>query len=191
MIKEIEMVYGFMPEPEKKWIENNLKYLNVSERENYMNILRQENPARKGQPTIQMLQKVLTKVTGKKPPIYFWSVCVECGCEYDNRLTLCPSCFAEGFECRTIAIKTSDISIPNNVIRYNKTAERSADGEKTCYECENREMSFCRNFGNPDWNCRDLQNCRCASCCVKHKKYNAEIKKNRANKITYRIPLSK
>lgn len=191
MITQIEMVYGFMPEAEKTWIENNLKYLNASERENYLNILRQENPARKGKPTVQMLQKVLTKTTGKKPPVYFWSVCVECGCEYDYKLTMCPACYEQGFECRVYAVKTSETGIPSNVIRYNKTVPQSPDGEKICYDCEDRELSYCRNFGNPDWYCKDFQNCKCASCCVKHKKFNAEVKKCRTSKITYRIPLKK
>ena len=188
MLTKIQMVYGFLPEEEKSWIENNLKYLNESEQENYMNILRQENPARRGQPTVQMLQKVLTKVTGKAPPVYYWAVCMECGCEYDFRMPKCPACYKKDLYCSTRAVKISKDKPHIEVIRYNKSC-----GDNNCYDCDKSEMSFCFHFGQTDWVCHNLSNCSCASCCIKEKKANQKIEENIKSGATfsYATPIKK
>ncbi len=187
MLNEIQMAYGFLDEETKEWVENNLKYLTESERVNFIDILKKEHPARKGIPNKEILQRVLIKVTGKAPKIYFWNVCLDCGAEYDNKLPMCPACYDNGYECRAYAVKTSTSPIPVNVIRFNKTY--MGDGkEKICYGCEHRKMSYCRNFGNPDWYCKDFENCECKQCCAITKKWNKDFKQTEI-KIKYGVPL--
>ncbi len=189
ILNDLEMFYGFFNDDVKKWISEKLKWLTESEQTNFLNYIKKDFPKKNGLPTIEVLQKTLSKVTGKAPTIYYWNQCMDCGAEYDYKLTMCPSCFENGIECRAYNVKTSTTSIPANVIRYNKTY--IGDGkEKICYTCEERKMSYCKNFGNPEWTCKDYSECRCSSCCASLKKENQKIiDKNAKEKITYGKPI--
>ena len=105
MLNEIQMVYGFLDEETKQWVENNLKYLTESEKANYLDALKKEYPARKGTPTKEVLEKIKIKITGKGSPIYYWAVCLECGCEYDYSLPKCPDCYHKDLLCTAKAVR--------------------------------------------------------------------------------------
>ena len=188
MIDKIQMAYGFLSEETKDWVNNNLQRLSENDRANYMDYLALEWPKRKGIPNKETLQKVLTKITGKGPKRYFWAVCMECGCEYDFDLPMCPACYKKGLECRMKTVKVSDNKPPAKVIRYNKPC-----GENNCYNCDKTELSFCYHFGQTNWECHNLSTCLCASCCIKEKKANIKIEEQRKGKMTlkYAIPLKK
>lgn len=188
MLNEIQMAYGFLDEETKEWVENNLKYLTESEKANYLDILKKEHPAKRGIPTKEVLEKVKIKVTGKGSPIYYWAVCMECGCEYDFTLPKCPDCYHKNLYCAIRSVKTSKDKPHAKVIRYNKPC-----GENNCYDCPNTELSFCWHFGKTDWECHNLSNCPCASCCIKEKRENEKIEAQRKSGVTlkYAVPIKK
>jgi hypothetical protein len=188
MIDKIQMAYGFLSEETKDWVNNNLQRLSENDRANYMDYLAMEWPKRKGIPNKETLQKVLTKITGKGPKKYFWAVCMECGCEYDFDLPMCPACYKKGLECRMKAVTVSDNKPPAKVIRYNK--QYFSQEEKICYDYEFTELSFCYHFGQTDWECRNLSSCKCASCCIKIKRANEKLKTTDKEQIHYAKPLS-
>jgi hypothetical protein len=142
--------------------------------------------------TILALKKVYQEITGKKAKEHIWAICLECGCEYDYGLPMCPACYDKGFDCRARAVKKSEFQPPMKVIKYNKQYQNGDKGETVCYNCVHKSGSFCKNFGNPNWNCHreEFESCNCARCCAVAKRYNAELEKNKnENKIIYAVPL--
>lgn len=189
-INELEGFFGELGEDERLWVADNLEKLDEDTKSRFFNELNQAHKNKNLKPDISELKKVLEKVTGKKPKIYFWSVCMECGTEYAYTLPICPGCFKKGLECREIAVKKSDCPPPAKVIQFNK--EYFIQGEKDCYSCEYSELSKCKNFGNEKWNCNELSTCKCASCCVKNKHENEKYaKENQKIKISFARPLDK
>jgi hypothetical protein len=188
MLNEIQMVYGFLDEETKKWVEEKTRYLTEEQKQVFLDTLKKEYPAKKGIPDKESLQRVLTKVTGKAPTVYFWAVCMECGCEYDFSLPKCPDCYHKNLLCSVRSVRTSMEKPPAKVIRYNKPC-----GENNCYDCQNTELSFCYHFGKTDWQCHNLSNCPCASCCVKEKRENEKIEARRKSGVTfkYAVPIKK
>lgn len=192
MINAIKNYYGSLIEESEKWIIANCSNLTEEQTGNFKAKLFKEWGRPKGSPDIKILSKVLSEVTGNKPRVYYWAVCMECGCEYDYRLPMCPKCYEEGFECRRYAVKKSEFQPPAKVIRYNKTY--IAENEPVCYDCINREFSYCRNFGNYNWNCprEDFEMCKCKKCCGIAKRANmAYDEKNKVEKVSDRIPLKR
>lgn len=188
-IDEVEGKHGKIGEEEKQWISENLEKLSDGEKlgilrelENYKTI------------TVKILKDIYTAITGKKAKGYFWALCLECGCEYDYGLPMCPACYNNGLDCRAKAIKTSEFQPPMKVIRYNKQYMNGDKNETVCYNCVHKNQSFCKNYGNPNWNCNreEFESCSCSRCCAIAKRYNAELEKSRnQNKFSYAMPLKR
>ena len=194
MLEKLVDIYGDFDENTKKWISENLRDMGEEAEENYLKVIQEEHSKRLGKPDIHKLKVILEKVTGKKPKSYIWAVCLECGCEYDYNLPMCPACYDKGLDCRAKAVKKSEFQPPMKVIRYNKQYLNGDRGETVCYNCVHKNGSFCKNFGNPNWNCHreEFESCNCARCCATAKRYNADLEKSRSeNKITYAMPLKR
>ena len=192
LVDEIESYYKKeLSEEVKKWIGENCRYITEEESGNFKKELFEQSSKL---PDIQKLKTILSKVTGKKPTVYVWVVCLECGCEYDYGLPMCPACYDKGFECRARSVKKSEFQPPMKVVKYNKQYLNGDKGETVCYKCVHKNKSFCSHYGNPDWNCRreEFESCVCARCCSITKKYNKQLQSDRnENKISYAVPLKK
>lgn len=192
MINELESRFGTASEEQKKWVAENLGNLEEEQKEIF---LRELNKISNGQfPDISTMKNLLVKITGKRPKEYIWAVCLECGCEYDYELPMCPACYDKGLECRARAVKKSEFQPPAKVIRYNKKYLNGDKNEYICYNCIHKKQSFCKNYGNPNWTCRreEFESCNCSRCCAVAKKYNAELEKNKnENRISYAVPIKK
>ena len=192
MINELESRFGTASEEQKKWVAENLGNLEEEQKEIF---LRELNKSNNGKfPDIALMKSLMVRITGKRPKEYIWAVCLECGCEYDYELPMCPACYDKGLECRARAVKKSEFQPPAKVIRYNKKYLNGDKNEYICYNCIHKKQSFCKNYGNPNWTCRreEFESCNCARCCAVAKRYNAELEKNKnENKITYAVPLKK
>ena len=192
MINELESRFGTASEEQKKWVAENLGNLEEEQKEIF---LRELNKSNNGKfPDIALMKSLMVRITGKRPKEYIWAVCLECGCEYDYELPMCPACYDKGLECRARAVKKSEFQPPAKVIRYNKKYLNGDKNEYICYNCIHKKQSFCKNYGNPNWNCRreEFESCNCARCCAVAKRYNAELEKNKnENRISYAIPLKK
>lgn len=189
IINELEGFYGKATDEEKQWVAERVETQDEEIQQNFMHELHQTH--KKGFPTIYIMKEILSKVTGKKQTGYFWAVCLECGCEYDYRLAMCPACFKKGLECRSVGIKTSELKPPARVVRYNKPYTWFQN-ERICFECEYTELSFCQHFGQTKWECRNINQCKCASCCINTKRANEKIEKlKEKTKISYARPLKK
>ena len=189
-VNELEGCFGKLGDSEKQWVSENLERLDDTTKMNIMHELREH----RGTISIPVMQKVLEKVTGKKARIYFWAVCLECGCEYDYLLPLCPNCFEKGLECRAKAVKKSEFKPNMTVIKYNKQYMRGDKNEPTCFSCIHKKESYCSHFGNPDWNCHreEFEMCNCKMCCGIAKKENRQFQEqNKEQKISYAIPFKR
>ena len=187
-INELEGCFGKLGDSEKQWVSENLERLEDTTKMNIMHELREH----RGTISIPVMQKVLEKVTGKKARVYFWAVCLECGCEYDYSLPMCPACFDKGLECRAKAVKKSEFKPNMTVIKYNKQYMKGDKNEQTCFSCINKENSYCPHFGNPDWNCHreEFEMCNCKMCCGVAKKENRKLQEsNEEQKLSYAVPL--
>jgi hypothetical protein len=172
---------------EEQWINENVEKLDENQKLNFSRELQNYKEI-----TILALKKVYQEITGKKAKEHIWAICLECGCEYDYGLPMCPACYDKGFDCRARAVKKSEFQPPMKVVRYNKQYQNGDKGETVCYNCVHKSGSFCKNFGNPNWNCHreEFESCNCARCCAVAKRYNAELEKSRSeNKISYAMPL--
>lgn len=190
VINELEGFYGKATEDEKQWIAVNLEKLDADLQNKFLAELHKIH--KEGFPDISIMKNLLVRVTGKRPKQYVWAVCLECGCEYDYRLPMCPACFDNGLDCRAKSVKVSDFQSPMKVIKYNKQYLNGDKNETVCYNCVHKNQSFCKNYGNPNWSCRreEFESCNCARCCAVAKKYNEELEKNRSgNKMSYAMPL--
>lgn len=189
-INELEGCFGKLGDSEKQWVTENLERLDDASKMNIMHELREH----RGTISIPVMQKVLEKVTGKKARVYFWAVCLECGCEYDYSLPMCPACFDKGLDCRAKAVKKSEFKPTFKVIKYNKQYMNGEKGEQTCFTCDHKKESYCSNFGNPDWNCHreEFESCECKICCGIAKKVNRQLQESNAeHKISYAVPFKK
>lgn len=192
MINELESRFGTATDEQKKWVAENLGNLEEEQKEIF---LRELNKASNGKfPDIPLMKNLMIRITGKRPKEYIWAVCLECGCEYDYGLPMCPACYDKGLDCRARAVKKSEFQPPMKVVKYNKQYLNGDKGETVCFNCVHKKQSFCKNYGNPNWTCRreEYESCNCARCCAVAKKINAELEKSRAdNKISYAMPLKR
>ena len=192
MISELEGRFGTASEEQKKWVAENLGKLEQEQKEIF---LRELNKISNGQfPDISTMKNLLVKITGKQPKQYIWAVCLECGCEYDYELPCCPSCYDKGFDCRVKAVKKSEFQPPAKVIRYNKKYLNGDKNEYICYKCIHKKESYCRNFGNPNWNCKreEFEMCECRTCCGIAKTANRKLEESRSTeKFSYAVPLKR
>lgn len=188
-VDEVEGKHGKLGDLERQWISENLEKLADNEK---LNILRELENYKVI--TLKVIKEVYTAVTGKKCNGYYWAVCLECGCEYDYSLPMCPACYDKKLECRVKAIKTSEFQPPMKVVRYNKTFLKY-ENEHSCFNCENRKESYCPHFGNPYYNCNseELHSCGCNVCCSALKSAQRKVDewREKGNKQNYAKPLSK
>lgn len=194
MLEALEEIYGEFEENERKWITENLKNLGEENKQKYLQAIQETYSRRQGKPDIHKMKVILEKVTGKKATVYFWAVCLECGCEYDYGLPMCPNCYDNGLDCRARAVKKSEFQPPMKVIKYNKQYQYGDKGEITCYNCTHKKESYCKNFGNPNWECRreEYEMCECKECCGRLKRANRKVQENQTlNKISYAVPLKR
>ena len=194
MLEKLQEIYGEFDENTRKWISENLKNLGEENEANYLRVIQEEHSKRQGKPDIRKLKIILEKITGKKAREFIWAVCSECGCEYDYDLPMCPDCYDRGFECRAKAVKKSEFQPPAKVIRYNKHYLNGDKGEKICYACESKKESFCKHFGQSEWNCRreEFESCECRMCCAITKKANKALEESKKEiKSGYAIPLKR
>ena len=194
MLEKLQEIYGEFDENTRKWISENLKNLGEENEANFLRVIQEEHSKRQGKPDIRKLKIILEKITGKKAREFIWAVCMECGCEYDYGLPMCPDCYDRGFECRAKAVKKSEFQPPMKVINYNKQYLNGDKGETVCYKCVHKKQSYCKDYGNPNWNCgrEEFESCVCSRCCAIAKRINAELEKNRnENKVSYAVPLKR
>ena len=190
VINELEGFYGKATEDEKQWIAGNLEKLDADLQSKFLSELHKIH--KDGFPNILIMKNLLVRITGKQPKQYIWAVCLECGCEYDYKLPMCPACYEKGLDCRARSVKKSEFQPPLKVVRYNKQYMNGDKGETICYDCVYKSGSFCKNYGNPNWNCHreEFESCPCARCCAVAKHYNSELEKTRTqNTISYAMPL--
>lgn len=176
-------------EAEERWISENIGRLDEGQKLNFMRELQNYKEI-----TISALKKAFQDVSGKKAKEHIWAVCLECGCEYEYELPMCPACFDRGLDCRARAVKKSEFQPSANVIRYNKKYLNGDKGETICYTCTHKKESFCRNFRNFKWACKreDFEMCECRLCCAIAKKANEAFDKARASeKFSYAMPLKR
>lgn len=174
---------------EEQWISENVENLDENQKLNFSRELQNYKEI-----TILVLKKVYQGVTGKQSRGYFWAVCLECGCEYDYRLPMCPNCYDNNLECRAKAVKKSEFQPPFKVIRYNKQYLNGEKNEKICYSCESKKESYCKHFGQTTWNCgkEEFESCECRMCCAIAKKANKVLEENKKEtKSGYAIPLKR
>lgn len=190
IINELEGVYGKATDEEKQWISENLEKLDYEVQTKYLTQLHKIHT--NGFPDVGIMKNLLTRITGKQPKQYIWAVCLECGCEYDYRLPMCPACYDNGLDCRARAVKKSEFQPPMKVIKYNKQYLSGDKGETVCYNCVHKKQSYCKNFGNPNWNCgrEEFESCVCSRCCSIAKRYNEKLKDTKQT-ISYAVPLKK
>lgn len=187
-VDEIENQHGKLGDLEKQWISENTEKLADDVKLNFSRELQNYKVI-----TVNVLKNVYIAVTGKKCKGYYWAVCLECGCEYDYELPMCPKCFENDLECRAKAVKASEFQPPLKVIRYNKKYLNGGTNETTCYNCVHKNNSFCRNFGNPNRECKreEFESCPCTRCCgiLKAEQRKLDDAKKPEKKYTYAVPL--
>ena len=108
----------------------------------------------------------------------YWLVCPECKGNYWYDLIYCPFCWRKGKRIKSHDVKTCEGNAPANVARFNIAVPELQDG-KTCFKCENSELSYCYHFGKLEYTCGDLASCACAPCCIKIKKQNEMLSKRK------------
>ena len=192
IINELEGVYGKATDEEKQWISENLEKLDYEVQTKYLTQLHKIHT--NGFPDVGIMKNLLTRITGKQPKQYIWAVCLECGCEYDYRLPMCPACYDNGLDCRAKAVKKSEFQPPMKVVRYNKKYLNGDKNEYICYKCIHKKESYCRNYGNPNWNCKreEFEMCECRTCCGVAKRINRQLEeKSKTEKFSYAMPLKR
>ena len=132
-----------------------------------------------GFPDISVLAKFLNDAGATKHKGFYWAVCDDCKAEYDYRFETCPKCLLAGKRSSGHKVKASDEAPGKNVIRWNQTTLRPDGKQKYCVECEHKDTSYCRWFGDPDHTCsrEEYDYCECKKCCAVHKKANASALK--------------
>ena len=185
-----ELKHNFkIGDAEEQWLSENIERLDEGQKLNFLRELQNFKEI-----TISVLKKVFQDVSGKKVKEHIWAVCLECGCEYDYDLPMCPDCYDRGFECRAKAVKKSEFQPPAKVIRYNKPYLNGDKGEFICYSCIHKKQSFCKNYGNPNWECKreEFEMCECRTCCGIAKRANRQLEETRsAEKFSYATPLKR
>ena len=183
IIENLENYYGRLSEDVVSYLQANVEKLDDDKQGEFFNWLKENHKKNKGVPTVSVMSRAYTSVTGAITRRYYWCVCKECDGEYGYGLPMCPHCYDNGKESLFYAVRVSDMKPPFKVVRYNK--RYIGDGsEQTCYSCPNRELSYCPHFGQPDWTCQDseFRQCKCVGCCMKTRKDNAEFVKRMREK---------
>lgn len=178
LIDKLRNYYGFPNNEQVEYISKNVLGITEAEQDALADKIIEERSKRYGFPDIAFLSKYL-KGAQKKTRIFYWSVCDDCGAEFDYGFMRCPACHLKGKQSSGYKVKTSENPPPRNVIRWNLTTFNVQDGYTNCVVCEHRDTGFCRWFGNPNHTCaqNDYEYCECKACCAKHRKANANLLK--------------
>ena len=189
-IDSIKEHYGQINEDSEKLIQDVISKYSEKEQETLKNLIFNDFTK---MPETEKLAKFFD-AHKPKTRIFYWSVCLECGCEYDYLLPMCPRCYENGLDCRVRAIKKSEFQPNFNVVKYNKLYINGEPGEQTCFNCPNKKESYCKNFGNPDWMCHreEFEMCECKLCCGKLKASNRKLtEESKEKKFSYAVPLKR
>lgn len=186
LLDQLRDYYGMPDQEQSEFITKRTQGMSEADQNDVYQKIIESRSKRFGFPDIAYLSKYLTQ-TPKKARVYYWAVCLECGTEYAGTMPMCPKCYDKGLECRAKNFKTSETPMPMKVIRYNKEYTYRQDNELLCYVCAEREMSYCPNFGRPDYFCKEYRECKCNRCCMIAKKANEQMKQKQF-KISYAKP---
>lgn len=191
-IDDVKEYYGQISEESQQIIKDVIDKYSKSEIESLKNDFFKKFPL--GQfPTPDKLSAFFDEHK-PKAKTYYWAVCLECGCEYDYALPMCPECYDKGFDCRAKAVKKSEFKPTFKVIKYNKQYLNGAKGEPTCYTCVHKKESYCSHFGDSDWQCHreEYEMCECKLCCGKVKAENRKLLESmKDKKVSYAVPLKR
>ena len=144
IINELEGNFGKATEDEKQWIAVNLEKLDYDLQTKFLTELHKIH--KEGFPDISIMKNLLVRITGKRPKEYIWAVCLECGCEYDYGLPMCPACYENGLDCRAKAVKKSEFQPPMKVIKYNK--QSNIKYQQKNHGIHNSQNSHCLSNSN-------------------------------------------
>ena len=167
--------YGDGDREQEQYVREAEKRLSVEKQTAAYNQIIEARGKRFGFPDISVLSKFISPTTAKGGNYqYAWAVCNDCKAEYDYKFVTCPRCLLSGKSSSGYRVRGSDVPPGHNVIRWNQTSLNAEPNEKLCVNCEHRDNSYCRFFGNPDWQCTksDFENCDCRQCCARHKRAN-------------------
>lgn len=179
LINKLRDYYGFPDREQIEYISRGTQGMSEELQDDIAAKIIEARPKSRGFPDISILAKFLNDNRGKRVIRFYWSVCDDCGAEYDYRFSKCPACFQKGKSNSGYKVRVSEQGIPDKVIRWNQTTLND-DGKSTyCVSCDKKDHSFCFKFGDPDKSCsaQDFEYCECKKCCVFHKKANAGMKK--------------
>lgn len=138
-----------------------------------------------GFPDVSKLSKAFKEIPpSNQPRKDNCSVCSECGTKYSSTMVYCPECWKKGKQTMSKGILCSETKIPN-VVRFNKEHWQDSEGCISCYNCQLEEKEFCKNFGNPNWNCSEFRNCLCNVCCARFKKNNRMLEEQYGKKLFF------
>lgn len=192
--------YGSLGDEEKKFIDSFEDKISEEDKEKLFKEIITKKSKRFSAPDVAFLNSVFVSKSAKKESLYYWAVCVECNGEYCYTLPFCPHCWAKGFICSTKAVKTSEFKPPISVARFNKEYTCGAEKgnfspERICYDCKNKEFSYCYFFGsttktNIKKNC---ETCKCKECCQIAQIANAKWNMAQSQKKTtsFAVPFRK
>lgn len=177
--------YGAFGEEEIAFVDSMESKFNDDQKEKLFKEITTGRNKKLGAPDVRFLEHIFKTQKPKNAKRYFWSVCTKCKTEYWYSMVYCPNCWSNGIVNEEHTVKTSE-ERPKNVIRFNKSyihplkLKATAPDEKVCYNCECRGY-FCRNFGNPDFECsrNDYDYCPCKACCVAMKDGEREWRKQK------------
>ena len=188
LAEKLEDYYGLGDGEAKAYIAAHIGGYEAADEERLFSFITETRPKKYGFPDITALLKAFATVKpSRTPQKYFWRVCAECDAEYAYNLPVCPACWRNGLECRFSAVRVSTEKPPLKVIRYNKQSTTHFDGKPPCYDCQSVDFSYCQNFGNPKWECRDMRDCHCVQCCMEVRRYESQrVKSN--TKVSYAVP---
>lgn len=175
MLGKLQDYYGASNDEAEMYINGRLSDCKHGDEDKIFTKIKSAWSRSKGFPPKEVIAKAFNDVL-QKHQNYYWKVCNDCGCEYSYKMPICPDCYKNGFESRAYTVKVSAEKPNVNVAVFNKPYLTPIyDTDKImCYDCKEVRMSFCYRFGDPEYYCRDLEQCRCKQCCIAHKKSNGK-----------------
>lgn len=178
LIDKLREYYGFPDAEQTAYIDKRTLGMTEARQNEIAGKIIESRAKRFGFPDISVLAKFLNDAD-KKSVGFYWAVCDDCGAEYDYRFERCPKCHLAGKRSSGYKVRTSENPPPKDrVIRWNMTTFYPEEGKQYCVTCINRDMGFCRWFGDPDHTCSqsDYEYCECRKCCAIHRKGNQKAK---------------
>lgn len=181
LINKLRDYYGFPAKEQIDYITKETQGMSEELQDDIAVKIIEARPKARGFPDISYLARFFNDSRSKKTIGFYWSVCDDCGAEYDYKFMQCPVCFKNGKQNSGYKVRISDQGIPPKVIRWNMTTLNDDGKRQYCMNCENPAHNFCLKFGDPDKQCnaQEFEYCECKKCCAFHKKANSTIKKDK------------